>query len=507
MTTSYKDRLSDLDREGERSVTSQIADAFAGAIESGELEPGAQLPPTRELAAIAGVNHLTAARAYRRLAEMGLVAGRVGRGTFVRQAAPEATRALADEDNDGSAWQLYALPDEVESHSDRIIGEMFRQAGRDDLIPLLMGYPADSLFPAERFRALIAELTAGEGSRVHQYGDVEGAAELREQLAALGREQNWAESSQEIVATTGAAQAMSFVAQTLLRPGDIAAVESPTFPGSLNSIRATGASMMPVPVDAEGLDVDALEQLVRRRNIKLVTLQPRSHNPSGCDLAPERRRRLLELARREGFFVVEDGVYADLRYGTDPLPALRMDAPAHVIYVASFSKTISAGLRVGWIAARGPVLERIVATKRSAQLNTPPITELALARFLAEGGYAEQLETANAFYGERGAALLEALDDHLAGVARVRQPRGGGHVWLTLPDSIDERDLYEEAVRQGVSFLPGGAMTPERPRGTFARLSYGYLDPAEIREGVKRLAAAVRAVGRANRQREALPVA
>jgi DNA-binding transcriptional MocR family regulator len=506
MTISYKERLSDLQREGSRSVTAQIADAFAAAIESGELEPGAQLPPTRELAELAGVNHLTAARAYRRLAEMGLVAGRVGRGTFVRQAAPEATRALAEEP-DGAAWQLYALPDEVESHSDRIVGEMFRQAGRDDLIPLLMGYPADELFPAARFAELIADIAVTEAPRIHQYGDVEGAAELREELAALGREQGWAESPEEIVTTTGAAQAMTLVAQTLLRPGDVAAVESPTFPGSINSIRATGATLMPVPVDADGLDVDALEHLVRRRQIKLLTLQPRSHNPTGVDLAPERRRRLLELARREGFFVVEDGVYADLRYGDEPLRALRMEDPAHVIYVSSFSKTTSSGLRVGWIAARGPVLERIVAAKRSAELNTPLLTELALARFLAAGGYEEQLRTAIDFYGERCEALYEALGTQLGGVARVRRPNGGGHLWLTLPDSIDERHLYEEAVRHGVSFLPGGAMMPERPRGTYARVSFGYLDPPQLREGAKRLAAAVRAVGRASRQREALPVA
>lgn len=506
MTMSYKERLSDLDRVGPRSVTAQIVDAFAAAIESGELGPGEQLPPTRELAEIAGINHLTAARAYRRLAEMGLAAGRVGSGTFVRHDAPEASRARA-ETSDDSAWQLYALPDEVESHSDRIVGEMFRQVGRDDLIPLLMGYPADSLFPSDRFASVITDVASSAGARLHQYGDVEGARELRDELARLGREQGWAASADEIVTTTGAAHAMTLVAQSLLRPGDLAAVESPTFPGSINSLRATGASLIPVPVDADGLDVDALEQLVRRRHIKLLMLQPRCHNPTGCDLAPERRRRLLALARREGFFVVEDGVYADLRFEGDPVPALRMDDPAHVIYISSFSKTTSAGLRVGWIAARGPVLERIVAAKRSAELNTPPLPELALARFLSDGGYEEQIKTAVPFYGERCEALLDALGDQLGGVARVRRPNGGGHLWLTLPDSIDERALYEEAVRHGVSFLPGGAMTPERPRGTYARVSFGYLDPPELREGAKRLAAAVRAVGRANRQREALPVA
>ena len=505
MSMSYKGRLSDLDRDSERSVTAQIVDVFAAAIEAGELAPGDQLPPTRELAELTAVNHLTAARAYRRLAEMGLVSGRVGRGTFVRQTAPEAAQLGEAEEN--SAWQLYALPDEVETHSDRVVGEMFRQAGRDDLIPLLVGYPADELFPTADFARIIADVVADGGISIHQYGDVEGVPQLREQLALLGRERGFAESPGEILTTTGAAQALGLTADALLRPGDVAAVESPTFPGLLNAVRATGASVLPVPVDADGLDVDALEQLLRRRQIKMLALQPRLHNPTGRDLSPERRRRLIDLARREGFFIVEDGVYADLRFeGEEPL-ALRSEAPDHVIYVSSLSKTASAGLRVGWVAARGPVLERIVAEKRSAELNTPPLTELALARFLAEGGYPQQLERAKAFFRERCNALSDAVAEHLGGIATVSTPLGGGHLWLTFSDRIDERDLYEQAVREGVSFLPGAAMMAERPRRAHARLSFGYLDPPELREGVKRLATAVRAVSRASRQREALPVA
>ena len=506
MSMSYKQRLSDLDREGERSVTAQIADAFAAAIEAGELKPGEQLPPTRELAELAGVNHLTAARAYRRLAEMGLVTGRVGRGTFVRQTAAEATRALAEAE-DGTAWQLYALPDEVEAHSDRVIGEMFRQAHREDLIPLMVGYPSEQLFPAERFGQIIGEVISKHGARMHQYGDVEGVSELRHQLAVLGREQGFATSADEIVTTTGAAQALDLTARALLRPGDAAAVESPTFPGSLAAIRATGASLLPVPMDDDGLDVDALEQLLRRRQIKLLTLQPRLHNPTGRDLAPERRRRLLELARREGFFIVEDGVYADLRFEGEGQPALRGDDPDHVIYLSSFSKTTTPGLRVGWVVARGPVLERIVAEKRGAMLNTPLVSELALARFLAEGNYPGQIERAIAFFRERFEVLHAAVAEHLSGVATVSRPLGGGHLWVSLSERIDERDLYEEAVRQGVSFLPGAAMMAERPRRAHARLSFGYLEPDELREGVKRLATAIRAVGRTDRQREAMPVA
>jgi DNA-binding transcriptional MocR family regulator len=506
MSMSYKDRLSDLARDGDRPLTTQIVDAFAAAIESGELDPGEKLPPTRELAELAGVNHLTAARAYRRLAELGLVAGRVGSGTFVRQTAPSAGTSLSEAE-DGTAWQLYALPDEVESYSSRLVGDMFRETGQDGLIPLMSGYPSDTLFPAEQMTRIAAEVMAREGARVHQYGEVEGAPELREQLALLGRDAGFAGPGDEIVTTTGAAHALTLTARALLRPGDVAAVESPTFPGALTAIRATGASMLPVPVDVDGLDVDALDQLLRRRQIKLLILQPRLHNPTGRDLSSPRRRRLVELARRDGFFIVDDGVYADLRFeGADPR-SLRGEAPDHVIYVSSFSKHTSGGLRVGWIAANGPVMERIVAEKRGDVLNTPKLTELIVARFLAEGGFSEQIERATEFFRERYEVLSEAVDDRLSGIATVTRPLGGGHLWVSLSERIDERDLYEEAARHGVSFLPGGAMMAERPRRAHMRLSFGYLDPPELREGVKRIAAAIGAVTRRRPRAEALPVA
>src|SRR3954465_8251002 len=155
MSMSYKDRLCELDRGAESSVTSQIVDGFAAAIASGELAPDEKLPPTRALAELAGVNHLTAARAYRRLAEAGLVTARVGQGTFVRVGAA-GDGALGPGDRENTDWQLYALPEELETYGDRILAEMFRQAGRDDVIPLMVGYPADKLLPA----GILAEVTA-----------------------------------------------------------------------------------------------------------------------------------------------------------------------------------------------------------------------------------------------------------------------------------------------------------------------------------------------------------
>src|SRR5215218_8704215 len=167
---SYKQRLFDLDREGSRSLTRQIVDAFAEAIAAGELGSGERLPPTRELAELAGVNHLTAARAYRRLAELGLVAGRVGSGTFVRAAAPVAGEPTRPGESDESAWQHYVLPEARETYGDRILVDMFSHGDAEDVIPLMVGYPSPELFPRERLAEISAEVLSEEGDRALQYG-------------------------------------------------------------------------------------------------------------------------------------------------------------------------------------------------------------------------------------------------------------------------------------------------------------------------------------------------
>jgi 2-aminoadipate transaminase len=499
---SYKDRLSDIKRDGAASITSQIVDAFAAAIAAGELAPDEKLPPTRELAELAEVNHLTAARAYRRLAELGLVTARVGQGTFVRVGAQNGVSGAERENTD---WQLYALPEQLETYGDRILAEMFRQAGRDDVIPLMVGYPADRLLPAELLTQVTVATLEEHGARVHQYTDIEGAAELREQIAALHRAEGCDDAPDQIVVTTGAHQATTLAARAILRPGDTVACESPTFPGSIDALRKTGASVLPVRVDEGGLDVDALETLLRRRDIRLLALQPRLHNPTGRDLAAERRERLCELALRYGFFIVEDQAYGPLRFeGSDHGP-LRAMLPSHVIYLSSLSKTVSPGMRTGWIAASGPVLDRIIQEKRNDDMHSATVTQLVAARFLAEGHYGPQIERSIAFYRERCEALVGAVQTHLERAATHVPPLGGGHLWLTFRDRLDERDLYDEAVRQGVTFLPGGAMMAERPRATHIRLSFGYLEPEELAEGVRRLAVAVRAV-RPRPRREALPI-
>ncbi len=486
---SYKMNLSDLKRDSGTSLTQQLVDRFVAAIEAGELPPGEKLPPTRRLAEEVGVNHLTAARVYRKLAELGYVSASVGRGTFVRSLAPAGSTELGDD------WQVYALPEREIAYPEQVLADAF-SVDEPGMLSLATGWPNPSTYPVEELGSIAADVFADEGENVLSWLPAEGLYGLREQLAERGRRFGFATDPEELVVTSGAQQGLRLVAEATLEEGDVAVVESPSFIGMIGSLRATGARVIGVPVDEHGLDVDALERLLTRHEVKLVALQTASHNPTGCDLAPDRARRLAELAMERNFFVLEDQVYADTRLEGERPRSVRELAPAHVIHVSSLSKVVGPGLRVGWVAARGPINERMAMAKLLADFQTSTLTQHMAARWLASGAHDRHEKKTVPFYRARRDALMEALERHLPGEYRAESPKGGHHVWVTLTRPLDERALYSEAARHGVTFTPGGAVTPERRSQTAFRLSYPLLTPEELDEGVRRLARAIREVRR-----------
>src|SRR3954469_5606675 len=495
---SYKLDLSHLDRDGDVSITQQLVDLFAQAIEDGKLDPGEKLPTTRALAAEAGVNHLTAARVYRRLAELGYVTASVGRGTFVRTLVPAASEVEGDD------WQIWAMPDRPPSYSEQVWEDAFRLAREPGVISLATGWPSPSQYPVKQLAKITADVFREEGGAALSYLTAEGLWPLREQIASKWR---FATEPEEIIVTSGAQQALDLVTRALREPGDVAVVETPTYTGLLTTLRATGARVIGVPYDRDGLDLDALEHVLARHEIKLCALQTVSQNPTGRDLSPERRERLAALARDRNFFVLEDGVYSDVRLDDSPAPPpLRELAPGHVIYCDSLSKTVGGGLRMGWIAARGPVFDRLAMLKLNTDFHSNTLSQYITARFLEQGGYERHIEASNPFYRERRDLLMEALERHLPGEYRAEVPAGGHHVWMQLVRPVDERSLYREAVRAGVTFTPGASVMVERSAATTLRLSFSLVDPPELDEGVRRLARAIRELRRRERYSATVPM-
>jgi DNA-binding transcriptional MocR family regulator len=496
---SYKVDLSQLDR-GSGSLTQELVRRFAEAIDDGRLGPGEQLPPTRELARLADVNPLTAARVYKRLRELGYLSATVGRGTFVRSLPPFASDELDDD------WQAVALPAARPNARERVLQEAMRAIGRPEMVSLGVGLPAHESLPAAELAAAAAATFAELGQEALAYTDVEGLPELRDRLGEIGQQQGYAADGEEIVVTTGARQAIDLVARAIVRPDDVVCIESPTYVGILSSFEATGARVIGIPWDADGFDVHALERVLARYPVKLVALQPACHNPTGRHLSVERRERLLALARERSFFVLEDGVYARLAFDREPPAPLRGQAPGHVIYVDSLSKTVGGGMRIGWAAARGPVFNRLVALKLANDLNTSPLDQRIAACYLATDGHERLLAEARVRYALRAAALRAALERHLAGEYEASEPLGGNNLWLTLKRRVDERALYSEALRQGVSFTPGHSVLAEESQRASMRLTFSLADEETLDEGIRRLAVALRAVLRADRFAATAPV-
>lgn len=497
---SYKVDLSRPDADAS-SLTQQLVDRFARAIDAGVLEPGERLPTIRALAESADINQLTAARIYRRLAELGYVTATVGRGTFVRTLPPFASDALADD------WQAVALRAARPTARERLLREAMSLARVGEVITLGAGLPAPETLPVARLAALTAEMFAELGADALSYTDVEGLPELRSELGAVGRAAGFAAGPEEIIITSGARQAIDLVARTVLADGDVACVEAPTFVGTISSLESTGARLIGIPSDAAGFDVDALERVLSRHPVKLVALQPSCQNPTGRHLSAERRRRLLELARERSFFVLEDRVYAGLDYVEPGPEPLRVEAPGHVITVDSMSKTIGGGVRIGWLAARGPIFSRLVGLKMASDLNTSPLAQRIVARYLKSGHHADVLDAQRTFYRHRRDWLLAALERHLPGEYDALEPLGGHNLWLQLRRPVDERALYAEALRRGVSFTPGHAVLVEESQRAAMRLTFSLADEEQMDEGIRRLAAALSVVLRAERLSPSAPVA
>lgn len=500
---SYTIDLSDIDRAGEESITAQIADRIRSAIDAGDLAPGDKLPSTRALAEQAGVNHLTAVRVYRRLGEEGYVTAGVGRCTFVRSVPPPAAA-----DDDG-VWQHAVLPDRQRSYVDEVFAETMHIARGNptgwmaappreaEMLDMSVAWTAPELHPVDQLRAMADDLFQTHGGEMLGYSQVEGVPELLEELARRGEISGFARSAEELVVTSGARQGIDLVCRTVVRPGDVVVCESPTFIGTLSSLQATGARVLGVPFDEGGIDVEAFERILARHEVKLLALQTGSQNPTGQDLAPDRAQRLVELAQERSFFILEDGVYATVRFGgAPPPPRLRQSAPDHVIYVDSLSKTIGGGLRIGWVAATGEARRRIAELKLGTDVHSSTLTQYLAMRWLESGGHDAHVKRVNKVYGKRAAALLESVNRRLGEEVTVPEPHGGHNLWLTFRRQIDERMLFAEALRNRVGFTPGRALRPEQSSQSSLRLSFPMLDEERLDEGVRRLAVAIREVRR-----------
>ena len=388
--------------------------------------------------------------------------------------------------------------DKVETSA---IRELFKLLGKPGIISFAGGFPDVALVDVDGIRAATLAALEQEPAGAMQYGATEGYAPLREQLASFMQAKGATVAPDQLIVTTGSQQALDLLGKTLISPGDKVIVEGPTFLATIQCFRLYGAELVSAPVDGSGVDVDRLEQLIVEHRPKFVYLIPTFGNPSGATLTLERRRRVLELAARYQTLIVEDDPYGDLYFDAPPPPsllALSESVPGSrdcLVHCGSLSKTLSAGLRLGWMVAPDELLAKAVMCKQFSDANSSTFAQATAAQYFKSGRMTANLAKARAVYAERAQALCAGLRAELGDAIEFVAPQGGLFVWARLTGArgqvADGNEFSRRAIEQGVAFVPGVPFYCEQPDPATLRLSFATSDLEKIREGVSRLARAL----------------
>jgi DNA-binding transcriptional MocR family regulator len=482
-----------LDRGSALPIARQIQAQIERLVREGWLAPGVKLPATRELARTLGVNRTTVTLAYEELVAAGWCRAHVGQGTFVvGPTGPPVPREAATPARVPLDWsRLFSRSAHIAAASTGPRAASPAGAGVRPIVSFAEGTPDSGLFPTDAFRRVLNQVVRAEGAALLQYqsGDY---GPLRAYLSTYLLRFGVGARPDEILVVNGSQQGFDLIARTFLDPGDVVAMEQPTYPRAIAVFRAAGAQLVPVPWDREGPSVAALEQVLARHRPKLFYCQPTAHNPTGLTMPVEAGRRLLDVAARHHVPVIEDGFDGSLYYGDRrPLPLRALDRDGLVVYIGTFSKILFPGLRLGWIVAPPPVVERLRAAKQLADLGTSPLLQAAVHRFCERRLLDRHVARMAGEYGRRRGDLLEALARHMPPDVTWTQPLGGFSLLVTLPRGCDAADLLPRALRLGVAFTPAARFFLDGTGARAARLSFSSVPARRIDEGVRRLGDAI----------------
>ena len=366
--------------------------------------------------------------------------------------------------------------------------------GLPNLISFAGGFPDPLTFPRERASALLQEFAAGGEASAFQYAPTRGLAGLLDALAGrLEALQGRRPAEDELLITSGGMEALELVGKSFLDRGDTVVVEGPTYLGAIMAFRSFEADVVAVPLDEHGLDVDELaRRLAAGLRPKLVYTIPDHQNPAGVSLSGERRRRLVELAGRYGFLVVEDVAYRELGFADEPPASLWSLAPETVVQAGTTSKTFFPGVRLGWAVGPAAVSAQLVSAKQNTDQCAAALAQRLFEEYVRRGWIEEQLVQSRALYRRKCERMLAALERSMPAGVRWTRPEGGFFSWLTLPSGVDSVDLAARAAADGVGVVPGTLFYPDGRGGDSLRLSFSMVAEELIDDGIERLAALVR---------------
>lgn len=369
---------------------------------------------------------------------------------------------------------------------------------RPEVISLAGGLPDTSTFPAEAFTREMEGIARTSLSEALQYGPTEGLGSVREQISKVMAAEGMAVDPADITPTTGGQQAIDLITKVLIDPGDVLICDAPTYPGAIPTFCSYEADVVQIECDRDGMKIDLLEETLaaltaENRRPKFIYSIPTFQNPGGSTLSLERRRRLVEIARREEILVIEDNPYGLLRYEGDTLPTLlSLDGGDYVVYIGTLSKILSAGLRIGWLVSPTPIREKVVLGKGATDLCTSTLTQEFAARYFAGGRWLEYVDELIAIYRNRRDAMTGAMSEFFPHGASWTKPQGGLFIWATMPDVLNTEDLLAKAISENVAFVPGTSAYVDGRGASSMRLNFSGVKEDRIIEGIRRIGAVAR---------------
>jgi 2-aminoadipate transaminase len=369
------------------------------------------------------------------------------------------------------------------------IREMFKLMADPEVISLAGGSPSPELFPSEELSKIAGKILMTAPKAALQYGTTDGYGPLKEIVAQRVRKVDSIKDGDAVLIMTGAQQGIDLAAKVLVNEGDAVVVEDPSFVGTLNSLRSYRANLIGVPLEEDGMNMEKLEEALKNNAVKLIYTIPTFQNPSGITMSLEKRKKLLALAKQYDVMVLEDNPYGDLRFSGEPVPTIKsMDTEGRVIYVGSFSKILSPGLRIGYTVANKELSDRIEVVKQANDVHTPTLTQMMAAEFMKKYDMEAHIEKSKQLYGEKCAHMLACMDKYFPDSVTYTRPEGGIFILCTCPEGTDTDALLKESLKNKVAFVAGSsfAVDASKPSNLF-RLNYSMMSNEKIEQGIRLL--------------------
>ena len=479
-----------LDSSSGAPIYRQLYERMRAEILAGRLPARTRLPSTRTLASELGVSRSTVVTAFEHLLAEGYLEGRVGSGTYVARSLPDELLGVRVQ----RAHEPKSAPSGLGlSRRGRLLAETSTTITRDMGTPRAFrpGVPALDEFPHGVWRRISGRVWRRPLGAMLGYGDPAGYGPLRQEISAHLRAARAVRCEPEqVIVVSGSQQALDLASRVLLDPGDAVWVEDPGYMGARGALSGSGARLVPVPVDEEGLVVKA--GIEREPGARLVCITPSHQYPLGVTMSLARRLELLRWAGRSGAWVIEDDYDSEYRYTGRPLEALQgLDTEGRVVYVGTFSKVLFPALRLGYLVVPPDLVDAFVAARELTDRHPPIVEQAVLAEFIAGGHFVRHLRRMRSLYAARQAALVEEISRELRGLLDAGRAGSGMHLVGWLPEGVDDREASRLAAMQGVE-APPVSLYKTRPDGQGGlMLGYAAVDEAGIREGVRGLANAL----------------